>query len=761
MSDASADALQKRSVFQNALAMHQRGQLAEAERGYREILKLDPDDFDAVHLLGVIFVQRGQFAEGERLIAQALEIGPNEPNALNNRGIALAELKRFEEAIASYDKATTHKPDYAEAFGGRGNALKGLERYDEAIASYDRAIALKPDYAEAFSNRGNALQELKRYDEAIASYDKAIVVKPDYAEAFSNRGVCLEKLKRFNDALASYDKAISLKSDHAEAYANRGNTLHELNRFDEALASYDRAIGLAPSDSEAFCNRGTLLGRLKHFEQALASYQQALAIKPDHPYAFGGLAGCALKTCDWKSVERLGAEIRTRAAEHKSVIEPIILLGYGGDAALHLKNARGYIGDKISTPQPSLWNGTVWCHDKIRIAYLSADFREHPTSYLIAELPQLHDRSRFDVIGVSFGPDDESDMRSRLIKSFDVFEDVRYKSEYDVAKFLHSLQVDIAVDLVGHTMNARPGILAFRPVPVQVNYLGYPGTMGADFIDYVIADKIVLPFDEQPHYTEKIVHLPECYQVNDSQRRIDSRTPSRQELRLPESAFVFCCFNNNYKVTAPFFNLWIRLLKAVNGSVLWLLRDNESAAKNIRREAAARGIDQERIIFADRMPLDQHLARHRAANLFLDTLPYGAHTTASDALWVGLPVLTCCGDTFAGRVAASLLDAVGLPELVTHNLGDYEALALRLAQDPSLLTSLRTKLARNRETCPLFDSKRFSRHLEAAYTAMWSIWQRGEKPRNFSVAPEQSTSISVRSQSSGAPDVLERGAKRP
>jgi protein O-GlcNAc transferase len=256
----------------------------------------------------------------------------------------------------------------------------------------------------------------------------------------------------------------------------------------------------------------------------------------------------------------------------------------------------------------------------------------------------------------------------------------------------------------------------------------------------VIADRIVLPFGEQPHYTEKIVHLPECYQVNDSQRRIDSRTPSRRELGLPERSFVFCCFNNNYKITAPFFEVWMRLLKAVDGSVLLLLQDNESAEKNIRREAATRGIDQGRLTFAGRMPLEQHLARHRAADLFLDTLPYGAHTTASDALWAGLPVLTCCGDTFAGRVAASLLTAVGLPELVTYNLGDYEALALRLAQDSALLTDLRAKLVRNRDSCPLFDSRRFTRHLEAAYTTMWNTWQRGERPRSFSVAPEQGSS---------------------
>jgi protein O-GlcNAc transferase len=642
MSDANANALQKRSVFQDALAMHQRGQLGEAERLYREVLKLDADDFDAVHLLGVISVQRGQFIEGEQLIAQALEIDPNEPNALNNRGIALAELKRFDEAVASFDKAIAHKPDYAEAFGGRGNALKALKRYDEAIASYERAISLKPDYAEAFSNRGNALAELKRFDEALTSYDKASEIKADYG------------------------------------------------------------------------------------------------------YALGGAADCALKVCDWTQTAKRAEELKRQVAEGRSIVYPFVFLSYGADPALQLKCARSYIAEQIPIAPRPVCHGRIWRNDKIKVAYLSADFNQHPTAYLTAGLFEFHDRSRFDVLGVSFGSDDKSAIRSRLMNAFDQFHDVRFKNDRDVAELLHELKVDIAIDLKGYTQNARESILAHRPTPIQVNYLGYPGTMGADFIDYVIADKIVLPFDEQCHYTEKIVHLPECYQVNDSQRCIDGRTPNRQELGLPESGFVFCCFNNNYKITTPFFDVWMRLLKAVDGSVLWLLRDNESAEKNIRREAGTRGIDQGRLIFAGRMPLERHLARHRVADLFLDTLPYGAHTTASDALWAGLPVLTCCGDTFAGRVAASLLSAVGLPELVTHNLGDYEALALRLAQDSSLLTGLQTKLARNRDSRPLFNSKSFTRHLEAAYATMWNIWQSGEKPQSFSVAPEQGSSLTAR-----------------
>jgi protein O-GlcNAc transferase len=329
--------------------------------------------------------------------------------------------------------------------------------------------------------------------------------------------------------------------------------------------------------------------------------------------------------------------------------------------------------------------------------------------------------------------DDESEIRQRIVSAFDQFYDVRTKSDEEVAKLLHELRVDIAIDLQGYTQDSRPGVLAYRPAPIQANYLGFPGTMGAEFLDYVIADRMVVPFEQQPFYTEKIVHLPDCYQVNDSKKNIAERTPTRQETGLPEKGFVFCCFNNNWKITPDVFSIWMRLLHAIEGSVLWLLGDNKNAEQNLRKQAQARGIDPSRLVFAGLLPLDEHLARHRQADLFLDTLPYNAHTTASDALWTGLPLVTRLGESFAGRVAASLLNAIGLPELVTYSIEDYEALALRLAKDSSLLEEYRNRLAANRLAHPLFDTDRFRRHIEAAYTTMWETWQRGEAPKSFSV----------------------------
>ena len=371
----------------------------------------------------------------------------------------------------------------------------------------------------------------------------------------------------------------------------------------------------------------------------------------------------------------------------------------------------------------------------MRLAYLSADYREHATAYLAAGLFERHDRSRFEVIGVSYGPDDHSPMRQRLMRGFDRFVDVQSRGDEETARLLREMEVDIAIDLKGYTTGARPEILSYRPAPVQVSYLGFPGTMAAPFIDYIIADRWVLPEADRPYYAEQVVYLPDSYQVNDAARAIAGNVPTRAEAGLQQDAFVFCCFNNSYKIMPPVFEVWMKLLREIPESLLWLLEDSREARRRLQHAAQASGVDPKRLVFAARVAPAEHLARHRLADLFLDTLPYNAHTTASDALWAGLPVLTCVGTTFAGRVAGSLLRAVGLPELVTHSLHDYETLALRLARAPALLADVRSRLARNRATAPLFDPERFRRHLEAAYLTMWETAQRGEPPRGFAVAP--------------------------
>jgi predicted O-linked N-acetylglucosamine transferase (SPINDLY family) len=805
-------------MLKEAVALHQNGQLADAESTYLHILEVRPAHGHAQRLLGVLRHQQGRHAEALGLIDGALRTHPDDAEAHGNRGNVLLALGRAADALTSYDRATALRPDHA-GFYNRGNALLALGRGEEAVASYDRAIALKPDHAPTHCNRGNALlalgwaeaavasydqalalapgdaathynrgnalMRLARHADAEASYDRAIALWQSYAEAHSNRGNALLALKRTQAALASFDAAIALEPGYAEAHANRGNALLELRRVEEALASYDRALALAPDRAEIHVSRGTALlaaGRtedalasydrtiainpdfaqahvhrgdalreLRRFADASAAYDRALALDPGHQHALGAAADCAMKRCDWAWRGQHLAELRARITEQTAIIPPFVALVHFDDAALQLRCARNLIGDRIGTLSPPKATGPAWRNDRIKVAYLSADFRRHATAYLIAELVERHDRERFEVIGISFGPDDGSDMRARLEGAFDRFVDVTGSSDEAVAEQINRWRVDIAVDLMGHTQYSRPGILAFRPAPIQASYLGFPGTTGADFIDYVIADPIVLPFDRQPCFAEQIVHLPDCYQVNDTTRRIAPRTPAPQECGLPGEGFVFCCFNTSWKITPAVFDVWMRLLGVIPESVLWLLRDNAEAEANLRTEAAARGVDPARLVFADRLAPEEHLARHRLADLFLDTLPYNAHTTASDALWAGLPLLTCRGETFAARVAASLLNAMGLPGLVTTSLEDYEALALKLGTDHALRRRLQASLEANRASCPLFDAELFRRHLEAVYETMWGRWQRGESPRSFAV--ERSATV-------GSAEALPAGAGR-
>lgn len=651
------------------------------------------------------------------------------------RGDVLAALARWSEALASYDRALALAPDQPVVLANRGNVLRQLGRADDALASYDRALAVSPDLVAALSSRGLVRQEAGRLEEALADCERALALSPDDPDVLANSAVALRRLRRYDAALARLDRALVLRPDYPEALNSRGVVLDQLRRPEEALASFDRALAQRPDFVDALYNRGMALKHLKRLDEALASFEQVRALRPDHPHALNGTAGCVQHLAAWDRLPEIARAVEEHVRDKTSIIDPFTFLGYSGDPALQRRCATTYAEHEVPVTPPALWRGERWRNPRIRVAYLSADFHNHATSHLMAELFELHDKSRFEIIGVSYGRDDTGPMRQRLVAAFDQFHDVRQRTDAAVAAFLHDLKVDVAVDLKGYTEDARPAILAHRPAPIQVSYLGYPGTMGADFIDYVLADEVTAPFSSQPLFSERIVHLPGSYQVNDSRRLIAEATPSRADCGLPDAGFVFCCFNNRWKITPDIFAVWAELVQAVPGSVLWLLHGNDGHARNLRRHAAGLGLDPARLVFAPRQPLDAHLARHRRADLFLDTLPYNAHTTTSDALWAGLPVVTCRGTAFAGRVAASLLGAVGLPELVTETLADYRALALALARDPDRLAAVRAKLARNRETAPLFDARRFARHLEAAYTTMWERWQRGEPPAAFVVPP--------------------------
>ena len=535
------------------------------------------------------------------------------------------------------------------------------------------------------------------------------------------------ELRQFQPALDSYDVAISLKPDFASAYSNKGNALLELKQYEAALECYRKALILQPDFTEANVNQGVALLELKRLEEAAQSYDKAISLKPDGDYWFGFKLHIKMLMCDWSSFEGNVLELSQKIQKKERASPSFPTLALPISLADHYQVAKTWCLDKYPSNSVlgEIHKGPK--RAKIRIGYFSADFYNHATAYLIAELLELHDRSKFEFFGFSFASRRKDQMYDRVSKAFDQFMDVTNASDIDVAKLSRQLGIDIAVDLKGLTQDTRLSIFSYRAAPIQVSYLGYPGTLGVDYMDYLIADQTVIAPGTQSYYSEKIVYMPDCYQVNDRKRKISDRNFTRQELGLPDKAFVFCCFNNNYKITPPVFDSWIKILKAVDESVLWLFEDNPKAAENLRKEAQNRGLDPSRLVFAKRMDLPDHLARHRLADLFLDTLPYNAHTTASDALWAGLPVLTCMGSSFASRVAASLLKAVGLPELITETAGQYESLAIELAKDPEKFRVIKNKLAINRVTMPLFDTPRFTRNLEMAYIEMQKRYDLNEQ----------------------------------
>ena len=748
----------------------QQGNLPEALTLISRAVEINPSALDTRSNLVAVLLNLRRPADALEHCDSALAISSADVGMLYNRGVALMHLGRHDEALDSFDKALAIKSDHTNALFNRAGALAGLRRYEEAIADFDRLLAFVPRHADALTNRGTLLAQLGRDADALASFDRALAVAPDHVNALTNRGIALKKLLRHHEALASLDRALAIAPDHVGAHVNRGNALLDLYRADDALASFERALALAPSDANALTSqafalhsrgryrealqscdealasdaryanalliRGHSLAKLDRQAEAATSYERALAIDPGNLYAFGASLMAHRSACHWERIEQLLPAIEQSVRAGEALIPPFNLLGLPLAPAIQLQCARNFIRQKLPADLNPFPGRQRVQSDRIRLAYVSGDFRRHPVTYLVTELLERHDRTRFEVVGISYGMDDGSEERQRLVAACDQFHDVQARSERDVAALINDLQIDIAVDLGGHTDNSRPGILRERPAPVQVSYLGYNGTMGADFIDYVVADKIALPSDLAPYFTENIVHLPDCFLVNDTKKAISPHTPSRADAGLPDRGFVFCCFNNSYKISVAVSSVWMRLLAGVEGSVLWLSDMNGRATDSLRSAAAAAGIDPARIVFAPRVPaMADHLARQRLADLFVDTTDYNAHTTASDALWAGLPVLTCVGTAFPGRVAASLLHAIGLPELVTTSIDDYEALALKLARDPALLQSIRRKLEANRLTHPLFDTDRFRGHIEAAYATMLEISQRGEKPRSFSVDP--------------------------
>ena len=819
---------QIKALCDQAVALHQAGKLAEAERLYLQARGADPGDFTANYLLGVIQHGRGEFgpallsmetaltanpnaatpwlyrgllleAAGRNSEAldsynRAITLAPNMPEALVNRGSLSCRMGRAGHALADFDQALALKPDFVPALFNRATALQSMERLPEALSGFDRTLALDPNHIEALGNRGAVLRAMKRSDEALQVFEQVLARQPSSAMAHYNRGVTLMDLGRVEEALAGFDRALALVPDLAAAHGNRataltalgraedallaydrapkdfttfsekGELLHALQRYPEAIAAYDAALALKPGDATTLNNRGGALQNMGRFVEARAAYDAALAADPNladaisnraqllwqqfddqdaaitdlealvaadpfHDFALSNLLHLRMLAGDWRDYRSLLERVEAGVRAGKRAARPFVFQAVSTSPADLQACSRIYTAFR-HPPMPAIWRPRD--HAKIRLGYVSGEFREQATAFLVAGLFERHDKSRFELFAFDNGRSDQSPMRARLESAFKHFVPIIALNDQAAAAQIARNEIDILVSLNGYFGQSRMGVFAHRPAAIQVNYLGFPATWGAPYIDYILADRVVIPEEEKRFYDEKVVWLPDCYQVNDDRRAIGPET-SRAAHGLPEDAFVFCNFNHAYKLTPDMFDIWMRIMTAIPGSLLWLWDSNPRMAGNLRREAGARGVDGARLIFAPTVPHADHLARLKLADLAIDSLPYNAHTTTSDALWAGLPLLTCRGTTFPGRVAASLLIAIGLPELVTENLGDFEARAIALANSKSELAALRARLAENHATAPLFDTGRYTGHIETAYQTMWEKFQRGEAPAAFSV----------------------------
>ncbi len=733
---ARAIALQPEQPF----AYYKRGNLLrecdrweESLRDYEKAIALNPSFAQAFCNRGAVLQHLKRFQEALDSCEKAIELEPTDALALFNRGAALRDLNRPIEALESYKQAILVKPDFAECHCNMGLLQAEMENEQAALTSYDRCIEINAEFVAAHFNRGVLLQAQRRWNHALVSYNRVIELNSEHADAYNNRAVVLMELRHSAAAMADFDRVIQLRPDSGVAYLNRGKLLAQMRRFENAVENYDIAIALNPDYADAFYNRADILLQSRRFTAAIESYDAAFRLDPNRPYLRGMRLHARMNLCDWNDVEAEIQRVIDVLEGDASISPPFPLLALVDRPDLHLKCARSWALNECSIPRSSDQSLKRKSRDKIRIGYFSGDFCIHPVSALMVGVIEHHDRSRFEIIAFSYGPNAQDDMRLRLEKAFDQFLNLGDGSDQDIATMARSLEIDVAVDLAGYTGNGRTRIFALRAAPIQVGYIGYLGTMGAPFMDYLIADPILIPVAEQQHYSEKIIYLP-SYQANDSKRRASDTVYTRDQLGLPSDAFVFACFNANYKITPTTFSVWMRILARVQGSVLYLYADNQMAERNLRLEAERRDIDAGRIIFGEKLAFAEYLARYRVMDLFLDTLPYNAGTTASDALWAGLPVITCTGRAFAARVAASLLTAINMPELITSTVAQYEELAVKLAMNPNMMTKVREKLARNRLSTPLFDTDKFTRNLEAAYAEIVRRNDRNLEPNHINIA---------------------------
>lgn len=641
---------------------------------------------------------QGQFRSA---FDQAQAITSQYPNTFefwNILGASASNLNMLDKAIEAYKKCLSINPDSDITYYNIAVCFQDQGNLDEAIDNYSKSLLLNPNYEVAYNNMGNALRGVNNCEEALKAFQKAVSINPNYAEAFSNMGIALKDQGKLDNALIAFQKSISLKPNHVEAYNSIGNIFKEQGKLEEAIKAYKKCLNINPNYETARAH--------KLFQEA--------------------------NICDWRSINK-DRQFISQLGTLNEAVSPFAMLILEDAPERHRIRSEVYAKEQYfdkSLSLPVIQSNKL---KRIRIGYFSADFHNHATMHLIAKVFEAHDKHKFEIFVYSYGPENKDKMRYRLINSVDVFNDVREMSDKDIALLARQDKIDCAIDLKGYTQNQRLGIFSYRPAPIQISYLGYPGTTGTNFIDYIIADPIVIPDVNQFHFSEKIIYLPNSYQPNDNTRSVSAKISSRKDMGLHENDFVFCCFNNNYKITSVEFDIWMRLLAKIENSVFWLLKSNHFAENNLKSEAEKRGISKNRLVFAKKLPQDEHLERHKHADLFVDTFNVNAHTTASDALWAGLPVVTKLGNSFASRVGGSLLNAIGLPELVTENKKDYECLILNLATKPSMLNNIKEKLASNRSTHSLFNTEQYTKQLENSYQKAYENYLKGSPPKNIKI----------------------------
>jgi protein O-GlcNAc transferase len=730
------------------------GQLEEAKNIYEDILQKFPKNKKAMIALQSLVGQatlapqdpppeqlqpiinlynQGQLQQALSESKKLLGRYPNSAYLFDIAGTCNASLLQFDAAIDSYKQALKIRPDSAEIYNNMSIALERKGDSGAAIKSSKQALKIKPDFAEAYNNLGNAQEGEGKLEAAMESYKKALKIKPDYADALYNIGNALKNKGSLEAAIGSYQRALKIKPDYVEAHNNMGFALSVKGDLDAALDSYQQAINLKPDYADAYYNRGNTLAKRGELEAGIKSYGMALKINPTHQSARAEKLHQQSQICDWAAIEQ-DRHLISKLGISTESISPFSLQSLEDAPERHLarsevfnKKLYGYIRPLPLAGRPSQKP------KRLRIGYFSADFHEHAVAYLMAKVIETHDRTSFEIYGYSIGPPQDDDMRQRLVKGFDVFDDVRDMDNQDIALLAQQDKIDIAIDLTGYTKNSRPAIFAYRAAPVQINSLGYSGTMGADYMDYIVADPVVIPSGSEQYYSERILRLPNTFMPTDNTRPISSRPMSRLKMGLPETGFVFCCFNNNYKISPHEFDIWMRVLLKIEGSVLWLRSSNTWSEDNLRARAKSRGIEPSRLVFAGHVPIDEHIARQGLADLFLDTFTYNAHTTATEALWAGMPVVTKAGRGFSARAGASLLTAAGLPELITETDQEYEALILHLASNSDCLAQIRKKLADTRLSAPLFDTALFTKKLEDGYQQVYQRYYDGKLPKDIFV----------------------------